>query len=345
MTLSCTAFGEVMLRLDPAGGVRLVQADRFEVRFTGAEANVAASLAQFGIGARVVSAVPDDMLGEASLAFLRRFGVDVASVLRQPGRLGLFYLEPGGAGRPAEVIYDRANSVFARTGPDAYDWAAILNGQDWLHVSGTAAAVGPAAAAALDRALAEAQGAGVSVSLDVNYRSRLWDAQRAGRVLRSFLDRVDVLLGAGEEIVTVLDQPAPPGWSPGRPLRTEQRIALMEDVRDRWGLRAVAGTERSEPLTGTGGETTLRGLLSTVEGTAVSRGRRLTDERGRVGTGDAYAAGVIRGLLLGHAAQEVVEFAAAAAQLKQSIAGDVNIASVAEVEHALSTTRPARLRR
>lgn len=263
MTLSCTTFGEVMLRLDPAGAVRLVQADRFEVRFTGAEANVAASLAQFGIGARVVSAVPDDMLGDAALAFLRRFGVDVSAVLRRPGRLGLFYLEPGGAGRPTEVIYDRANSVFARTGPDAYDWAAILDEQDWLYVSGTAAAVGPTAAAALDRALTEAKDAGVSVSLDVNYRSRLWDAQQAGQVLRSFLDRVDVLLGAGEELVTVLNQPVPPGWSPGRPLSTEQRIALMEEVRDRFALHAVAGTERS---TGTGGEATLRGLLSTVAG-------------------------------------------------------------------------------
>jgi 2-dehydro-3-deoxygluconokinase len=339
MTLSCTAFGEVMLRLDPAGAVRLIQADRFEIRFTGAEANVAASLAQFGIGARVVSAVPDDVLGEASLAFLRRFGVDVTGVLRLPGRLGLFYLEPGGAGRPGEVIYDRANSVFTLTGPDAYDWAAILGGQDWLHVSGTVAAVGPAAAAALDRALAEAQDAGVRVSLDVNYRSRLWSAEQAGRVLRPFLDRVDVLLGAGEELVTILNQPAPPGWSPGLPLSTEQRIALMEEARDRFGLRAVAGTERST------GEAALRGLLSTVEGTAVSQARRLMDERGRVGTGDAYAAGVIRGLLLGHAAQEVVEFAAAAAHLKQSIAGDVNIASVAEVEHALETTGPARLRR
>ncbi len=342
MTLSCTAFGEVMLRLDPVGAVRLVQADRFEVRFTGAEANVAASLAQFGIGARVVSAVPDDVLGEAALAFLRRFGVDVTGVLRLPGRLGLFYLEPGGASRPGEVIYDRANSVFARTGPDAYDWAAILDGQDWLHVSGTVAAAGPAAAAALDRALAEAQDAGVRVSLDVNYRSRLWSAEQAGRVLQPFLDRVDVLLGAGEELVTVLNQPAPPGWSPGLPLSTEQRIALMEGARDRSGLRAVAGTERS---TGAGGEAALRGLLSTVEGTAVSQARGLVDERGRVGVGDAYAAGVIRGLLLGHAAQEVVEFAATAAHLKQSIAGDVNIASVAEVERALHTTGPARLRR
>ena len=143
------------------------------------------------------------------------------------------------------MIYDRANSVFALTGPDAYDWAAILDGQDWLHVSGTVAAVGPAAAAALDRALAEAQDAGVRVSLDVNYRSRLWSAEQAGRVLRPFLDRVDVLLGAGEELVTILNQPAPPGWSPGLPLSTEQRIALMEEARDRFGLRAVAGTERS----------------------------------------------------------------------------------------------------
>jgi 2-dehydro-3-deoxygluconokinase len=342
VTPSCTAFGEVMLRLDPAGAVRLVQADRFEVRFTGAEANVAASLAQFGIRARVVSAVPDGVLGDASLAFLRRFGVDVAGVSRRPGRLGLVYLEPGGAGRPGEVIYDRANSVFALTGPDAYDWGAILDGQDWLHVSGTAAAVGPAAAAALDRALTQARDTGVRVSLDVNYRSRLWTTQQAGAALRSLLDRVDVLLGAGEEVVTVLDQPAPSGWSPGLPLTTEQRIALMEGVRDRFGLRAVAGTERS---TGPGGEAALRGLLSTAEGTAVSQARRVSDERGRVGTGDAYAAGVIRGLLLGHTAPEVVEFAAAAAHLKQSIAGDVNIASVAEVEHALAATRPARLRR
>ena len=342
MTPSCTAFGEVMLRLDPVGAVRLVQADRFKVRFTGAEANVAASLAQFGIGARIASAVPDDVLGEASLAFLRRFGVDVSSVLRLPGRLGLFYLEPGGAGRPTEVIYDRANSVFALAGPHAYDWAAILDGQDWLHVSGTAAAVGPGAAAALDRALTAAQDARVSVSLDINYRSRLWGTDQAGQALRPLLDRVDVLLGAGEEVVTVLNQPAPPGWSPRVPLSTEQRIALMEDARERFGMRAVASTERS---TGVSGENTFRGLLTTGKGTATSQTYAMKDERGRVGTGDAYAAGVIRGLLLGHSLQEVVEFAAAAAYVKQSITGDINIASVADVEHALATIGSERLRR
>ena len=336
------AFGEVMLRLDPANGVRLVQAGSFEVRFTGAEANVAASLAQFGIPSRVVSALPDDGLGDAALAFLRRFGVDTAAVLRRPGRLGLLYIEPGGAGRPGEVIYDRANTAFALTGADDYDWTAILAGHDWLHVSGTAAAVGPGAAAALDRALTAARGAGVRVSLDLNFRSRLWTADQAGRALRPLLDRVDVLLGAGAEAVTVLGLPAPAGWSPERDLTIDQRIALLERTRDHLGLRAAAGTERS---TTPGGSLTMRGLITTADGTAVSRGFPVIDERGRVGTGDAYAAGVIRGLLLDHRAQEVAEFAAAAAFVKQSIAGDVNIASVREVEDALAQRGQGRLRR
>jgi 2-dehydro-3-deoxygluconokinase len=342
VTRSCAAFGELMLRLDPAGGVRLVQAGSFDVRFTGAEANVAASLSQFGIPAQIVSTVPDDALGDAALAFLRRFGLDTRAVLRRPGRLGLLYVEPGGAGRSGQVIYDRAGSVFALTGAGAYDWKDILAGHDWLHVSGTAAAVGPGSAAALDQALTAARAAGVSVSLDPNYRSRLWTTEQARQALRPLMDRVDVLLGAGEEVVTILGLPAPPGWSPGQPLTTAQRVALLEQARDRLGLRVVAGTERS---TTADGAVALRGLVSTADGTAVSRSFPVTDERGRVGTGDAFAAGVIRGLLLGHRAQDVAEFAAAAAYLKQSIAGDVNIASVSEVEDALSGRGTNRLRR
>ena len=336
------AFGELMLRLDPADGVRLVQASSFEARFTGAEANVAASLTQFGISSQVVGTVPDDALGDAALAFLRRFGVGTTAVLRRPGRLGLLYVEPGGTGRPGQVIYDRSGSVFALTGAKAYDWPAILAGHDWLHVSGTAAAVGADAAAALDQALTAAVDAGVSVSMDLNYRSRLWTREQAGRSLRPLLDRVDVLLGAGAEAITILGLPAPAGWSPEQELTTDQRVALMERTRIQLGLRAVAGTERS---TSTRGGATIRGLVSTADGTAVSRTFPVTDERGRVGTGDAYAAGVIRGLLLGHRNQEVAEFAAAAACLKQSITGDVNIASVSEVEAALAGHEAGRLRR
>jgi 2-dehydro-3-deoxygluconokinase len=331
-----------MLRLDPAHGVRLVQAESFEARYTGAEANVAASLAQFGIGARVVSAVPDDALGDAALAFLRRFGVDVQCVVRRSGRLGLLYLEPGGAGRPGEVIYDRADSVFARASPDAYDWTAILGGQDWFHVSGTAAAVGEAPAAALDRALTAARSAGVTVSLDLNYRSRLWSTLQAGEALRPLLNRVDVLLGAAEEMITVFGLTAPPDWSPGRSLSAAQLACLMAAARERFGLRAVASIDRSACVAGSAA---LRGLLCTPAGTVTSRPYPITDKRGRVGTGDAYAAGVIRGMLLGDTAQDVVEFAAAAAHLKQSVSGDINIASEAEVRYVLAGEGAARLRR
>jgi 2-dehydro-3-deoxygluconokinase len=342
MTPSCVTFGEVMLRLDPEGGARLVQADSFEVRFTGAEANVAASLAQFGVRAAVVSAVPDDALGEAALAFLRRFGVDVRDVVRGSGRLGLLYVEPGGAGRPGEVIYDRANSLFALTAPEAYDWPAILDGQDWLHVSGTAAAVGAASAAALDSALSAARRAGLTVSLDVNYRARLWDTDQAGQALRPLLDRVDVLFGLGDEAVSMLGLADPADWTAGEPLSHSQLVAVLEDARERFGLQAVAGIERCD---GPAGTATLRGLLSTATGTVTSRAHPVLDQRGRVGTGDAYAAGIIRGLLLGSDPRDVVEFAAAAAHLKQSVAGDINIASVAEVEYATGETSPARLRR
>jgi 2-dehydro-3-deoxygluconokinase len=334
-----------MLRLDPASGVRLVQAGSLDVRFTGAEANVAASLTQFGIPSAIVSALPDDALGDAALAFLRRFGVDTAAVLRRPGRLGLIYVEPGGVGRPGEVIYDRAGSVFAVTGAGAYDWKTILAGHDWLHVAGTAAAVGPAAAAALDQALTAAREAGVIVSLDLNYRSRLWTTEQAGQALRPLLDRVDVLLGVGEEAATILGLPGLPGlpgWSPEQPLTTGQRVTLMDQTRQQLGLTAVAGTGRS---TTADGAVALRGLVAAADGTAVSRAFPVTDQRGRVGTGDAYAAGVIRGLLLGHPVQEVAEFAAAAAHLKQSISGDINIASVSEVEDVLAGQPTDRLRR
>jgi 2-dehydro-3-deoxygluconokinase len=234
------------------------------------------------------------------------------------------------------------NSVFAVTSPDAYDWPVILSAQDWLHVSGTAAAIGEASAAALDRALTAARGARVGVSLDLNYRSRLWSTQQEGEALRPLLDRVDVLLGAGEEIATVLGLSAPAGWSPGHALTATQRVAWMQAARDRFELQAVACTDRS---TGLGGGAILTGLLCTAAGTVTSRSHPITDERGRVGTGDAYAAGIIRGILLACSAQDVVEFAAAAAHLKQSVAGDINIASEAEVHNVLAATGAARLRR
>jgi 2-dehydro-3-deoxygluconokinase len=340
VTPSLVAFGELLLRLDVPQGDRLVQSDAFEVRFTGGEANVAASLSRFGLESVVVSAVPVDALGDACIAFIRRSGVETRSVVRRPGRLGLFYVEEGGAGRPARVIYDRAGSAFAECEPTAYDWPAILRGHSWLHVSGTAPAVGPKAGQAVHDAIDVATELGVHISLDLNYRPLLWDVTDAGRALRPLAKRVNVLLGSGEDAARVLGVPGPASdvrdWSP------QDHLAVASRLREAFELDVVAGTTRSP---GSHDTQLLSGLLVDATGPYLSRGHPIVDATGRIGTGDAFSAGILRGLLLGHQPAATVEFAAAAAHLKQSIRGDVNLVTVEEVEHVIRGEASNRVRR
>jgi 2-dehydro-3-deoxygluconokinase len=317
---SVVAFGELLLRLDPAGGVRLVQAGAFDARYTGAEANVAASLSGFGIATSVVSAVPDGALGQACLDAVRRHGVDTSLVLRRPGRLGVLFTENGGAGRPPRVVYDRAGSVFAMVEADAFDWAAILPGQRWLHVSGTAPAVGAGPREAVGRAVAAARRLGVPVSLDLNYRASLWSLAEAAEVLGPLARQVDVVLGVGDEAAQLV------GIGPvdGDPVDRLGRVRVAT------GAHCVAGTVRTS---GGDGVLRLQGVLVDEAGAHVSRDYPVMDHVGRIGTGDAFAAGLLRGLLVGEPGARVVEFAAAAAHLKQSVPGDVNLVTVDEVEH------------
>jgi 2-dehydro-3-deoxygluconokinase len=317
------AFGELLLRLDPAGGVRLVQAGAFDARYTGAEANVAASLSGFGIATAVVSAVPDGVLGQACVDAVRRHGVDTSQVLRRPGRLGLLFTESGGAGRPPRVVYDRAGSVFATVEADAFDWAEILRGARWLHLSGTAPAVGPGAREAAGRAVATARDLGVPVSLDLNHRASLWSLAEATTVLGPLAKQVDVVLGVGDEAAGLL------GFAPV----DGDVIGRLDRVREATGARCAAGTDRT---TGDDGVLRLRGVLVDESGAHVSRGYPVTDQVGRIGTGDAFAAGLLRGLLLAEPGARVVEFAAAAAHLKQSVTGDVNLVTVDEVERVIA---------
>lgn len=329
-TPSVVGFGELLLRLDPPGELRLRQAASFEVRYTGAEANVVASLAGFGIPGRLAGVVPDDELGEACLAYLRRYDVDTSTVLRSPGRLGLFYAEAGGAGRPPRLVYDRAGSVFARTGAAAYDWPKIFSGQRWLHVAGTAAAVGAPAAAAVAQAMRAARSLGLGVSLDLNYRSALWTYAEAAEVLTPLLEDVTVLLGSGSDAAAILGSPS--GWPDSDPETAAEHLRLAEHLRVRYDLGVVAGTVRSRDRSGL---LQLRGIMAGADGSGMSRGYPVLGGLGRIGTGDAFSAGILRGLLLSHELGPTVEFAAAAAHLKQSIAGDVNLVTVAEVEHAV----------
>jgi 2-dehydro-3-deoxygluconokinase len=328
---SLVAFGELLLRLDPADGDRIVRARGFEARYTGAEANVAASLRGFGIATEIVSAVPDSALGEACISFLRQYGVGTELILRRPGRLGVLFHEPGGVGRSAQVVYDRAGSVFAGCEPEAYDWHRILAGHSWLHLTGTAAALGGTVQAAVENALAAAEDLGVRVSLDVNYRAALWTHASAGRTLEPLVRHVDVLLGLGADTAAVFGL-EPPGADAGAVVAAH--VAQARHLRDRFDIPVVAGLVRVPGRQRTG----LLGVAVDATGSHVTAEYPVLDTVGRIGTGDAFAAGLLRGLLLGRSPGEALEFAAAAAHLKQSVRGDVNLVSVAEVQAVLDGT-------
>ena len=330
------AFGELLLRLDPGGADRIVQARSFEARYTGAEANVAASLRGFGIATEVVSAVPDTPVGRACINALRQYGVGTDGVLRRPGRLGLLFHEPGGVGRSPAVIYDRAGSVFATTEPHAYDWPALLTGRSWLHVSGTALALGAGVRSAVERALSTAHDLGLRTSLDLNYRASLWSPAAAGQALLPLVPDVDLLLGLGPDSAAVFGLELPAGEPALVP-----HVELARRLRERVEVPVVAGLVRVR-----GGATTdLVGVAVDADGVHVSPAYPVLDPVGRIGTGDAFAAGLLYGLLQSTGTAEAVEFGAAAAHLKQSVAGDINVVTVDEVRAVLAGGPTDRVRR
>jgi 2-dehydro-3-deoxygluconokinase len=324
-------FGELLLRLSTGGPTRFVQARSFEARYTGAEANAAVSLVNFGGTAAVVSAVPAHEIGQACVQFLQQFGVETRAVLRRGDRLGTYYLEPAAPPRAARVIYDRAGSAFAGLRPGDLDWDAILSGARWLHWSGTAPAVGPGLPAVVAEAAAAARRHGVTVSCDLNHRARLWSATEARRVMTPLMAGVDVLFANEEQAGTVLgvteEAAGKEAGGLGRE-RVERCTRLAARLRTQFGFRAVALTLRD----GGGLEQgRWQCLLSTAEGTHVSREYGVGDVD-RIGAGDAFAGALIHQLLAGRPGAEAIEFAAAAGCLKHSVEGDFNLVSADEVQ-------------
>ena len=237
-------YGELLMRLDPPGFQRIVQADSFEVRFTGAEANAGVSLVNFGVPTRVVSRVPENEVGEACLRFVRRHGLDTTFVARGGDRLGLFYLETGVAQRPSKVIYDRSGTAFRTPEKTDYDWPAIFAGAAWFHFSGTAAALGPGAEAVLDDALTAAAGAG-SPSAATSTIERCCGVPLARRpVMEPLMDRVDVLIGNEEDTERVFGIKASGSDVSAGRLEADGYIAAAAELVQRFGFRYVATTLR-----------------------------------------------------------------------------------------------------
>lgn len=323
-------FGELLLRLGAPGRERLLQSPRLGVHVGGAEANVAVSLARYGHDARFAGVVADNALGAAACGELRRHGVDTAGLRAAPGRMGLYFLATGAGDRPSSVLYDRAGSAFAHADPQDYDWPALLDGVDCLHLSGVTPAVSAGAAVAALSAARAARAAGVMVSFDGNYRATLWAAraEAPGGTLRALLDEADIAFADHRDIAIVLGEEADAGAETDRERRTIAAAARAFAAFPR--LRRIATTRRTQHSVDRHALGAL--LVDRDGGVHRARERELSAIVDRIGAGDAFAAGLLHGLLGGMADGDSLAFALAAACLKHSLPGDFNLVDAADVE-------------
>ncbi|KLD69929.1 sugar kinase [Xanthomonas pisi] len=320
-------FGELLLRLGAPGHELLLQQPRLDVHCGGAEANVGVSLAHFGHDVAMVSTVADNPLGAAVLGELRRHDVDTRQVRRVDGRMGLYFLTTGAIHRPSEVVYDRADSAFALAPADAYDWPRLLEGAQWLHLSGVSPALGAEVAQATLAAARAARAAGVKVSFDGNYRPKLWQRWQgdARGILHQLFDCADVVFADYRDIGVVLG-----GEFPQDTLEARVEAAAQQAFAAFPQLQLMACTQR---VAHNVDHHSLGAMLVPRQGTvARAPSEELTPIIDRIGGGDAFAAGVLHGLIAGWSLDDTVCFGLAAGCLKHSIPGDFNPLSVADVQ-------------
>jgi len=337
-------FGEIMLRLKSPGHERLFQSPLLEATFGGGEANVAASLAQFGLEAAFVTALPADPLGDAALRGLRGLGVDVSGVRRTAGgRTGIYFLETGADQRASNVVYDRSGSSISLTGPGDFDWKALLAGADWFHVTGITPALSKSAAEAALEAATAARAAGAKVSVDLNYRRKLWNyGVSAPEMMGRFAALADVLVANEEDIQLGLGLSVP-GSATGGAFDKGAVEALARRAREAYPNLGVVAVTLRESLSAdrNGWSAALLG----EGGFRRSRSYELCDIVDRVGGGDSFAAGLIFGLLEFGDEAGALEFAVAASALKHTIPGDINLASRSEVERLAAGDGKGRVQR
>lgn len=315
-------FGEILLRLSAPAGELLLQTPGVRTHVGGAEANVAVSLAKFGHDARMVSALPDNALGHAARDELRRNGVGTNAVQFTAGRMGLYFLTPGAGRRAADIVYDRGQSAFASA--PAFDWSSILNGADWLHVSGITPALNRATANAALTAMRAARAAGVKVSFDANFRAKLWEARGDDPrpTLNAFFAEADLMFADARDIALVTGERA----------STPEDAARIAFARFP-SLQRIAATER-KVLSADDNE--IGGVMITRSGVTRSAPHAVTGIVDRIGGGDAFAAGLLHGLAHSGGDQQILDFAVGAAVLKHYIAGDFNLSTADDVDFYLS---------
>ena len=328
MSKRIVCFGEIMLRLAPEGYYRFFQNDRMQATFGGGEANVAVSLANYGMDASYVTKLPSHAIGQAAVNSLRALGVDTRDIVRGGERVGIYYLEKGASQRGSVCIYDRAYSAIQLAKREDFDWDKILDGADWFHFTGITPAIGGDLVNICLDACKKAKEKGVKISCDLNYRGKLWTREEARKAMTELCKYVDVCISNEEDAKDVFGIEAENTDIYGGKLDKEGYKSVAKQLMDTFGFEKVAITLRSSI---SASDNDWAGMLYDGENYCFSKEYhlRIVD---RVGGGDSFGGGLIYALLSGKDTQSAIEFAVAASALKHSIEGDYNRVGVSEVE-------------
>lgn len=334
-------LGEIMLRLSPEGNDRFIQSDSFRIIPGGGEANVAVSLANYGHDAYFVSKLPKHEIGQIALNGLRRYGVKTDFIARGGDRVGIYYAETGASMRPSKVIYDRAHSAMAEANPEDFDFDRIMEGAQWFHWSGITPAISDKAAELTRLACEAAKRHGVTVSVDLNFRKKLWTSEKAISVMRPLMKYVDVCIGNEEDAQLCL------GFKPdadveGGKTDAEGYYGIFKGMMETFGFKYVVSTLRESLSASHNG---WKALIYDGKDFYQSKHYDIMPIIDRVGGGDSFSGGLIHGLLTMQTQGEALEFAVAASALKHTIPGDFNLVSAEEVESLAGGNASGRVQR
>lgn len=334
-------FGEIMMRLNPEGYLRFVQADKFEATYAGGEANVSVSLANYGLDAAFVSKVPEHEIGQCAVNALRKYGVDSSYMVRGGKRLGVYYVEKGASQRASKVIYDRAGSAIAEASREDFDWNEIFNGADWFHFTGITPALGGETPAICLDACKAAKENGVTVSCDLNYRNKLWTREEAGKVMAELMPYVDVCIANEEDAADVFGIHAEGTDVSSGKLNKEGYISVAQQLCDRFGCKYTAITLRGSI---SANDNRWAGMLYDGREACFSP-EYLVHIVDRVGGGDSFGGGLIYALHEEYSTQDAINYAVAASCLKHTVEHDYNLMSVKEVQSLAGGNTTGRVQR
>ena len=341
MSKKVVTLGEIMLRLSTPDFKRFVQSDSFDVTYGGGEANVAAALCNYGLNGTFVTKVPNNPIGQSAINHLRRYGVDTQFIVRGGDRLGIYFLETGASMRASQVVYDRAGASIAEMDVTEFDFDKIFEGADWFHTTGITPALSDKAAAVTEAALKAAKAKGITTSIDLNYRKKLWSKDKAREVMSRLCQYVDVCIGNEEDADTTLGfQAAGTDVTKGE-LNLDGYKDVFKQMKEKFGFKYIASTLRESHSASDNGWSAL-----VYDGNEFYHTKnyevRIVD---RVGSGDSFASGFIYGLVTGMPLAEAAEFGVAASALKHTIPGDLNHATLTDVKELMKGDGSGRVQR